>query len=398
MIVIEGFQYLLAGVFGFLLAYQALLSFFALFGKKNKRISSMRHRKFAIVIPAYNEEHVITKTIYSLSGIIYPKSLYDLIVVADNCTDNTAKIAEKLGSRVLERTNNMDRGKGFALRWAFNRLLDGDISYEAIVVIDSDSLVSGNFLEVMNYYLENGSHVVQSSDLVLPKPGSWSSESTRIGFLLYNYVKPLGRKVLGLPMGLRGNGMCFSADILRRFPWNAWSQTEDVEYGLNLLINRIDIDFAPEATVWAIMPAKAKNAESQRERWELGRYSTIKKYAPRLFNLFRERRSLKYFDALVELISPPLVNTFLLIIIIAGINGALAMKSIVPNSIMVMWLLVASLGFIHLFLGLIAARADASVYKSIFYIPLYAVWKMKVYISSLYKGTNREWIRTTRER
>lgn len=397
MIIHDLIQYILAGILGFLLGYQMLLSFFALRGKKIGTFTSDRCRKFAIVIPAHDEEKVIAKTLYSLSGLVYPKNLYDLIVVADNCTDDTAQIARNLGARVLERRDDRKRGKGYALRWIFNQILEWDKGYDAVIIFDSDSLVSGNYLEVMNYYLDNGSKVIQSSDLVLPQPGVWSSEATRIGFLLYNFVKPMGRKVLGFDMGLRGNGMCLSLDVIRDIPWEAWSLTEDVEYGLILLLNGVSIDFAPEANVWAQMPKNAQNAESQRKRWEIGRYPIIKKYAPKLLLASLRKKALRHFDTFIDLITPPLVNTLLLVLMICVLNLVLWGMGWISISFLWIWLTVALMGALHLLVGLYAAGADREAYKSLLYIPLYAFWKVKLYVKASTTKNEQQWIRTTRE-
>lgn len=398
MIILEIVQYFFAAVIGVLLGYQMILSFSALKGKKIKDFSTNRQRKFAIVIPAYNEEKVIAKTLYSLFALVYPKNLFDLIVVADNCTDNTAKIANSLGATVLERTNSEKRGKGYALRWAFDQILQWDEEYDAFIVFDADSLVSGNYLEVMNYYISKGSKVIQSSDLVLPQPGAWSSEVTRIGFLLYNYVKPIGRKVLGYDMGLRGNGMCFTAEVLKEVPWQAWSLTEDVEYGLILLLENIRIDFAPEADVWAEMPGKSKNAESQRKRWEMGRYPIVQKYAPKLLIAAIRRKSSKYIDTLIDLITPPLVNLLLFVLVMCGLNIIFWLFGWSTINFLLIWIGVALFGALHLFVGLYAVGADKEVYKSIMYIPIYAFWKLKVYTKAFTGGIEHHWVKTKRER
>ncbi|HEX6983576.1 MAG TPA: glycosyltransferase family 2 protein [Balneolaceae bacterium] len=397
MIIFEIAQYCFAVVTGVLLGYQMMLSFSALKGRKIEDFKTDRQRKFAIVIPAHNEEKVIAKTLYSLGALVYPKNLYDLIVVADNCTDNTAKIAGNLGATVLERTNKEKRGKGYALRWGFDRILQGDKKYDAVIVFDSDSLVSGNYLEVMNYYISQGSRVIQSSDLVLPQSGAWSSEATRIGFLLYNYVKPIGRKVLGYDMGLRGNGMCFTTDILKEVPWQAWSLTEDVEYGLILMLENIRIDFAPEADVWAEMPAKPKNAESQRKRWEMGRYPIVQKYAPKLLIAAIRQKSSRYIDTLIDLVTPPLVNLLLFVLVMGFLNIILWLFGWSTINFLLIWIGVALLGVLHLFVGLYAAGADKNIYKSILYIPMYAFWKLKLYVKAFTGGTERHWVKTKRE-
>jgi 1,2-diacylglycerol 3-beta-glucosyltransferase len=380
-----------------LLGYQFLLSLLALYAKKITSFETEKIRKFAIVVPAHNEEKIISKTIYSLLGLIYPKMNYEIFVIADNCTDNTAKFASSLGVNVLERTNNEETGKGYALRWAFDQILTKQDAFDAIIVVDADSLVSGNYLDVMNYYLEQGSRVIQSSDLVLPDPGNWSVEATRIGFLLYNYVKPLGRKVLNMNMGLRGNGMCFSSDILREVPWKAWSLIEDVEYGLNLLLKGEKIDFAPEAFVLAQMPVEAKNAESQRSRWEIGRFGIIKTYSVLFLGKAIKERSASYFDVFLDLITPPFVNFMLLITAILFFAIILWFLGLMSTLILLLWGLLLIIGVAYLFVGLYVSGADKNLYKSLLRIPYYIFWKMKLYLKVFRRGMTREWVRTDRD-
>lgn len=380
-----------------LVGYQFFLSLVSLFANKKTLFTSEVNRKFALIVPAHNEEKIISKTIYSLSALIYPKKNYDVFVIADNCTDQTAQIARALGTTVLERKNPDQKGKGYALRWAFDKILAHENHYDAIIVVDADSLVSGNFLEVMNDYLDGGSQVIQSSDLVLPVTGNWSVEATRIGFLLYNYVKPLGRKVLGLNMGLRGNGMCFSVGVLKKFPWQAWSLTEDVEYGLILLLKGVSIDFAPEAAVNAQMPVKASNAETQRYRWEIGRFQIIKSYAPKLLYYAIRKRSPAYFDVFVELITPPFVNMMLMITMLFGVGVILWLLALLPAVHVLMWGLLLFIGFLYLFTGLYVGKADKAIYKSLLRLPIYIVWKLKVYVKSLVNGKEKNWIRTIRD-
>ncbi|MFU8861996.1 MAG: glycosyltransferase family 2 protein, partial [Cyclonatronaceae bacterium] len=373
------------------------LSVVSFFAKKRTTFNSELNRKFAFIVPAHNEEKIISKTIYSLSGLIYPKKNYDVFVIADNCTDLTAHIARTLGTTVLERTNPDQKGKGYALRWAFDQVLAHENGYDAVIVVDADSLVSGNFLEVMNDYLDRGSRVIQCSDLVLPEPGNWSVEATRIGFLLYNYVKPLGRKALGLNMGLRGNGMCFSADVLKENPWQAWSLTEDVEYGLVLLLKEVRIDFAPEAEVFAQMPIEASNAETQRSRWEIGRFQIIRSYTPKFIYKAISKRSWAHFDVFIELITPPFVNVMFMTTVIFGAGLILWLLALLPAIHVLMWGLLLITGIFYLFIGLYVGGADKALYKSLLRLPLYIFWKLKVYITALKRGNEKKWIRTERD-
>ncbi len=396
MILFDIIQFILLAAVGLLLAYQTILGLLAFIPLRLPTFVPDRERRFAIVLPAHNEEKMIAKTIYSISGVLYPKKQYDLTVIADNCTDQTAKIARNLGATVLERTNDTLKGKGYALRWGFDQILASEKNYDAVVVIDSDSLVSGNFLDVMNRYLENGSKVIQSADLVLPQPGNWSSEAIRIGFLMTNYVRPHGRAILGMNMGLRGNGMCFSTSLLREIPWQAWSLTEDLEYGLILMLQDVRIEFAPQATVWAQMPLISANAVSQRTRWESGRNDVKQAYAKRFFKEAIRRPSFIFFDIWVDLITPPFVTLMMWTLIGGVVSALLSAFGLIPITYALLWTGLFVMGILHLITSMIAGRADKALYRSLLYIPLYAMWKIGVSIRSLTKSKELNWIRTTR--
>ena len=149
-------QILLLGAAGFFIVYLTALSILALFARERRTISGPRQRRFAVVVPAHNEELSIARTLESLLSIDYPQDSYDVIVVADNCTDATAAIARAAGAKVYERSDITLRGKGYALRWCFDAILNQQPSYDGIVVIDADSVASVNFLSVMNFYLDRG--------------------------------------------------------------------------------------------------------------------------------------------------------------------------------------------------------------------------------------------------
>ena len=391
-------EILFLGIAGFFLGYLCILSTLALFSR-NREITRKDHqRRFAVVIPAHNEELVIEKTLESIRTADYPCDKFDIVVIADNCTDQTAERARKFGAVVYERFNQSQRGKGFALRWCFDLLILQSPGYDAFIAIDADTTVSRNFLLVMDDYLGRGSGVIQSSDMVSPNPGSWSSEVTRLGFTLYNLVRPLGRKVIHCPAGLRGNGMCFSTDVLRRVPWNTYSLNEDLEYGLILLLNNIHVEFAPEATVWASMPVQARNAESQRARWEGGRYPIIRAYGLPLLGQAVKKFSFKYFDAFIDLITPPFVNIFGVAVFLTLCNCVLLWNGVnFAGSYVIVSVIILFCGLLHVLLGLVAARADAGLYRAFLYLPRYVLWKFYLYAKLLKRGGNKEWVRTVRD-
>jgi 1,2-diacylglycerol 3-beta-glucosyltransferase len=387
------------GILGFFVFYLFVLTLLALFARTRTTFSARRLRKFAVVVPAYNEELVIRKTLSSLNEIDYPKDKYDLVVIADNCSDRTAEVATQEGAFVFERIDPEHRGKGFALRACFDFLLRSNAAYESVVVIDADSVVSSNFLSVMNHYLERGHQSIQSTDIADPAQGPWNLEMIRIGFLLYNYVRPLGRRAVHLPTGLRGNGMCFDVAILRNIPWQAYSSTEDLEYGLQLLLHGVPTYFASEACVYATMPQTLTNAKSQRLRWEGGRFPIIRNYALLLIRAAIVLRSFRLVDTFIDLVTPPLVNlmaasvfmlvvTLLVTLLGTGLSWAYVW----------IWCAVIAGGFFHMLVGLGVARAEVFTYRALLHLPKYAIWKIVLYVASLLSGgKGKGWIRTARE-
>jgi 1,2-diacylglycerol 3-beta-glucosyltransferase len=389
--------FLLATI-GLLVVYLFMLSVFAACARVPGQLDTTRSRRFAVLIPAHNEEFTIAPTITSLLELEYPAQHFDVVVIADNCTDRTADVARKSGTIVYERTNAELRGKGHALRWCFDRLLSGSDQYDAFVVIDADSVVSANFLTVMNHYLERGDTVIQASDLVKPQPGAWSSEMTRLGFTLYNYARPLGRRVIGCSTGLRGNGMCFAADVLRSHPWEAYTRTEDLEFGLSLLLAGIPVAFAPQAFVLATMPQNPQLAESQRARWEHGRFPVIRTFGPILLNKTLRHGSFRSLDAFIDLITPPLINLMAIVLGILLFTLALLFSGVVSMlPFAYIWTSMFLLGFFHMLIGLYASGADRSLYKALFHLPRYIAWKALLYLKLVRHGETREWIRTERE-
>lgn len=354
--------------------------------------------RFAVIIPAHNEEAVISETIKHILKIDYPKDLFNLFVIADNCTDKTPIIASKLGALVLDRTNGLLKGKGYALKWALELLIKSKKKYDAFLIVDADTIVSENILNVLNHYVNAGGKTIQCSDLVMPQPNSWSSEITRIGLMLYNFIRPLGKKLLGLSAGLRGNGMCFTADIIKKYPWRAYSQTEDLEYGINLLMNGISVTFAPEAVVYAIMPSNPKNAETQRARWEIGRFPIVKKYSWILLSTSIKQKSIKIFDSFIDLISPAFVNLFSFTFLMILLNALLIVLNIeFTIAYLTAWIVLLSIQVFYVISGFKIANADKNAYKALFNVPRYALWKFLLYVKLFIKGHSKFWIRTYRE-
>lgn len=153
--------------------YQLIIAFCALIKIKDKPLKINKKHKFMAIIPAHNEEVVIKNLIQSLHELDYPKELYDIYVIADNCTDHTANIAKENGAIVYERTDPEHKTKGYALNWFLDKILKEGHDYDAFCVFDADNLVDQNFLNVMNKKLCQGETVVQGYKDIKNPTDTW---------------------------------------------------------------------------------------------------------------------------------------------------------------------------------------------------------------------------------
>jgi cellulose synthase/poly-beta-1,6-N-acetylglucosamine synthase-like glycosyltransferase len=240
-----------------------------------RRPAHSPRRRVAVLVPAHDEELLVARCVDSLLAQSYPRELLRVIVVADNCGDATAALAAAAGAEVMERVDPKHRGKGHALRWAIDRLLASASPPDAIAVVDADSVADPELVLELDARLEEGD-AVQGEYLVLADPGSLRSELVGLAFLLFHRVRLSGRARLGLPAALVGNGMLFASSLLRRHPWSAFSGVEDLEYTLQLRLQRVRPVFAPHARLFGPVPTGRRTAVRQRQRWEGGRQRALR--------------------------------------------------------------------------------------------------------------------------
>ncbi|MCA9900228.1 MAG: glycosyltransferase [Ardenticatenaceae bacterium] len=358
------------------------------------RKSAPSHR-FAILVPAHNEEKLLPQLLQNLQKLVYPTALFDVHVVADNCTDETAVLAQTHGAHVHERFHDTLRGKGYALQWLLDRLQTASTKYDAYVILDADSVVSANFLQVMDARLANGERVIQAYYAV-QNPGQSGSISLRYAALaVLHFLRPQGRMALGGSAGLKGNGMVFAAEVMNGRSWTA-SLTEDIEFHMNLILAGERVTFAPDAIVWAEMPETLADSHTQNVRWEQGRLEMIRHYVPTLLKQAFQRRSFVLFDAAVEQLIPPFsilagssLLAWLAAVVVPG-NRPQRRRSLGLSSAILLGQVV------YLFAGLKLAEAPTAVYKALLGVPNFIIWKIGLYLQvALGKGA-QGWVRTER--
>lgn len=286
--------------------YYFILSIFGLYRRRETKVS-VPEKTFAMVIAAHNEEKVIEPLIDNLFQMDYPRELYDVFVVADNCTDKTALIARKAGASVHQRFNTIKKGKGFALEWMFHRLFRMERQYDAVVIFDADNLVKENFLFEMNNKLCQGEKIVQCY-LDSKNPfDTWVTNTFSIAFWITNRLLQLARYNIGLSNVLGGTGMCISTEVLKQFGWGATSLTEDLEFSMKALSHGVKTSWAHDAVVYDEKPLTFVQSWHQRKRWAQGQVDVAGRYFfPLLLRGIKERK-MTYIDAAVHLFQPALV-------------------------------------------------------------------------------------------
>ena len=284
--------------------YQLVLALAALRYRPPRGVGA-RTKRAAVLVPAHDEEASIARCVHSLLEQDYPDELYEVVVIADNCTDDTAGVARKAGAEVLVRDEPNARGKGQALRWAFDQLLERAPAFDAFAVVDADSVADRDFLAALVQPLEKGAGAAQGESLLIDD-GSGPAAFRAGAFLLVNRVRPAGRSVLGLGCNLQGNGMLISAETLRRRPWDAFSATEDLEYSIGLLLAGVRTRFAGGAIVESPSAPTREAATHQQLRWEGGKLHVARTGLPRLFGAALKQRDLTLLEAAFDLAVPPL--------------------------------------------------------------------------------------------
>ena len=214
-------------------SYLALLTAAAWVASRRRCETSATDRdvRFVVLVPAHDEERLIGETVRALLDTDYPRGRIRIVVVADHCTDRTAAAAAAAGAEVLLHDDPEPRGKGAALRWALDTLDQRPDDYDAVAIVDADSVVNRQFLSALAHRLGSGSAAVQACYLVRRAEASSSTGLREAALALRHFVRPLGRTTLGGSAGLYGNGMAFSADLARRHSWSD-HLTEDLEFQL----------------------------------------------------------------------------------------------------------------------------------------------------------------------
>jgi cellulose synthase/poly-beta-1,6-N-acetylglucosamine synthase-like glycosyltransferase len=362
-----------------------------LFRKENS--TENRLLKIGVLIPAHNEEEGIRRTIRSVLACDYPSDRVEIHVIADNCTDRTAKAARSEGANVAERTDAVRRGKGQALDWFLKEYKASYIHTDIITIIDADVTPDRNYLrEISASFNQPGTLVVQAYNGVSNPEAGWRPGLIDAAFNVFNHLRVAGSCRLSGTCVLKGNGMAFSTGLLERTGWPCHSIVEDIEFSLRLLQEDISVHYNPDAVIRSEMVTSGKNASSQRSRWEGGRFTLVRKMGPPLLKQFAQTGRIRYLVALAELATPPL--SLLVMLFMLGTACSILLLD-GP------WILAASSWWailaLYVISGQIQRKAPLYTWMVLAASPLYILWKIPLYAAMLIRKKSTDWVRTTRE-
>jgi cellulose synthase/poly-beta-1,6-N-acetylglucosamine synthase-like glycosyltransferase len=346
----------------------------------------------AVLVPAHNESAGITPTVQGLTAQLGPGDR--VVVVADNCTDDTAEVAARSGVTVIQRSDATRRGKGYALAFGLDYLAQDPP--EVVIIVDADCLVSEGSLERLASLARDINRPVQA-DYVLEPPSRPQGLAvvSALAFLVKNRVRPRGLLALGMPCLLTGTGMAFPWDVIRKAPPTDDNLVEDMVMGLALA----QLGYAPmlcaDARVSSVLPDRTQAAASQRKRWEHGHLATLREFAPKLLGQGLRQGRADLLALACDLLVPPLS---LLVATLIGAMGFTAVcawlgASLVPFA-------VAAVSFVALgtavLLAWFAHGRSLVRARDLGAIPLYVLWKIPLYFSFFTKGRHASWDRTER--
>lgn len=352
-----------------------------------------KNTRFAVLIPAHNEEMFLGRLLDSVRLQDYPETNYEAIVVADNCTDKTVSVAVEYGSTVLERHNLINIGKGYALNYGLDSIALE--KYDAVVILDADCILDLDVLNVFDKYLRSGKNILQSSSAPANPGQSWFTRLVNISQMVSNEIILKGKRRLGFSIPLMGQGMCFSVKTLMRYPWSAFSIGEDLEFYGKLISGGELIWYAKEAKVFHQESQSLDQATSQRIRWSSGRFSIALKYGFRLLFVGMYKMDFHRIDSALSLLFP---NPSLGInLTICALLCSIAFVIIGSLGYLVVWfiiLLILQAGFFMS--GIFYMKEKKENLRAVVLAPAFLVWKMGIDLLSMLGKGRKKWIPTKR--
>ena len=323
-------------------AYQLFYVFVTLTRKPPVREAKKNHR-YAVVISARNENAVIGDLIHSIRVQNYPQELIDIFVIADNCTDNTAAVAQEAGAIVFPRFNTEEIGKGYALDYGITCIREhySQNKYEAYFVFDADNVLDVNYFREMNKVFDGGAIASTSYRNSKNYGSNWITAGYAVWFMREAKYLSQARLTLGTSCAVSGTGFFVSAKIIEEMGgWKFHLLTEDIEFSTYSILNGRRISYCPTAMLYDEQPLTFKDSWNQRFRWAKGFYQVFFHYGAGLVKgIFKNKKGYRFacYDMLMT-IAPAMLLTIITIIfnaviITLGVTGVMSTGAMVTSSL-----------------------------------------------------------------
>lgn len=390
--------------------YQFIYIVIALIGDKKKKLDTYEAKKlhkFAFIIAARNEQAVIGNLINSIKQQNYPAELIDVIVVADNCTDDTAQIAREHGAICYERFNNMLIGKGYALDYCFNKIVEqfGDYTaYDGYFIFDADNVIDKNYVKEMNKVFDRGYNVITSYRNSKNYDTNWITSGYSLWFIREAKYLNNPRMMLKTSCAVSGTGFLVNSSIIKKN--NGWKfnlLTEDIQFSVVNILEGEKIGYCESAMFYDEQPTTFKQSWNQRMRWSKGFYQVMFRYGRELIAMMFKKREMfvSCYDMFMTLAPATLLSIgcilLNLIFLAYGATDVHMLRRILPGTLgsiafagVNFYLLMFSIGFITLVTewNKILAPANKKI-KSLFTFPLFMITYVPISLVALVKKV--EW-------
>ena len=303
--------------------YYIVTGLFTFINNKKSKIRKYRAKhKFGVIIAARNEEKVIGHLLDSLNKQDYPKHLYDIFVVPNNCTDNTEKIAKEHNAQIIECTSPIN-SKGDALKYAFNFLNNNYYDYDAYIVFDADNIVHPNFIRRMNDTMCSGYQVAQGYRDSKNPSDTWISSCYSLFYWVQNYFFNQARMNMGWSSSINGTGFMVSKEVIKKQGFDTITMTEDIEFAAQCAINNQRIAFVNDAITYDEQPLTFKESWKQRKRWSVGTLQCLYHYFNPLIKAGLSKKIPQGMDMALFFMAPIAQVLAFLVIILLMMYGLL---------------------------------------------------------------------------
>jgi len=355
-------------------------------------IDNIERPQTTVLIPAHNEAAQITEVIEVLLPQLTEQD--QVIVIADNCHDNTAELAKATGVKVLERENATDRGKGYALDYAIQQIKHDPP--EVLIILDGDCILDPNSIKNISCQAIATGRPIQSAYLMeQPENPSLKDNISMFSLKVKNQVRLLGLNRLGWHSLLTGSGMAFPWSLISQVSLAGSKTTDDTQLTVDLALAGSTPVFCEQSLVVGRL-MKDQDAQSQRSRWEHGQLEMIMVEVPRLLKAFLTTGSLPALGLALDISIPPLSLLIMTWIVIMGT----VLLATIFTSISFVPVIIVGIAGVFLISGLLCAwikfgRSDISL-KNLVAIPFYILGKIPIYLKFLVKPQSR-WLKTERD-